>query len=155
MRALRCLQAEQFNIGIPVSDDPTTFTPGSVTTSTPNIQNLIPTENIKVEGHKPKRKLSALDEFTTVWKDAPKKKRGRASTSSVVAVQQSIGSPTRVLTKDATTEDLLKIQQTKILSMQHLDGLLKKTPSSTKTVSMNAFLKVRKRIISFVKMYII
>ena len=44
--------------------------------------------------------------------------------------------------KDATTEDLLEQQTSRIQQMAKLDTLFKKNPSSTKTCTQNMFLQV-------------
>ena len=106
-------------------------------TSTPVMAN----QPIKIEGNPRKRKLSTFEGFKAVWKSPVK--RGRRSATSP-GVGHSVGSPNKgiVPMKDASTEELLKQQMSRIQQMVKLDTLLKKNPSSLKGGSQNMFIQV-------------
>ena len=106
-------------------------------TSTPVMAN----RPIKIEGNPRKRKLLTFEDFKAVWKSLVK--RGRKSVASP-AVGHSVGSPNKgiVPTKDASTEELLKQQTSRIQQMAKLDTLLKKNTSSLKGGSQNMFIQV-------------
>ena len=141
VRALRTLHS----ITTPIDDSSGSLTGQFVPlTSTPTdsqSSQLIQPENMKKEGVRPKRKLSDLEAFTSAWKHTPKKPR-RTRQADNSSITQSIGSPTRIMTKDSTSEDLLKMQSLKVASMNRLDTLLKKNPSANKTLCKNTFFKV-------------
>ena len=115
-------------------EDKTLATP---LTSTPVMAN----RPIKIEGNPCKRKLSTFEDFKAVWK-LPLKRGRRSATSP--GLGHSVGSPNKgiVPMKDASTEELLKQQMSRIQQMAKLDTLLKKNPSSLKGGSQNMFIQV-------------
>ena len=109
---------------------------------------LISPSRMKKEGQKrmSRKWLSAFDTFSQVWSNTPKRRRG-GKMSETQQVQISMSSPDhgKRATKDASTDELLCIQSTKVQRMKQLDGLLKRNPTSTKACTRQIYNQVNKK----------
>ena len=125
---------------VPEEENQKSFPEGmfSNVTSTPDGRAipLISPSRMKKEGQKrmSRKWLSDFDMFNQVWSSTPKRRRG-GKMSETQQVQINMSSPDhgKRATKDASTDELLRIQSTKVQRMKQLDRLLKRNPTSTKS----------------------
>ena len=109
---------------------------------------LISPSRMKKEGQKrmSRKRLSDFDTFSQVWSNTPKRRRG-GKMSETQQVQISMSSPDHGKrgTKDASTDELLRIQSTKVQRMKQLDELLKRNSTSTKACMRQIYNQVNKK----------
>ena len=90
--------------------------------------------------------MSDFNTFSQVWSNTPKRRRG-GKMSETQQVQISMLSPDhgKRATKDASTDELLCNQCTKVQKMKQLDRLLKRNPTSTKACTRQIYNQVNKK----------